>query len=140
MTDFFLTDKKCIFLFLGCFWTYLCWTDSQSYRLSHTNARGINQFYYSKDQSMKFSWKNIENWRSWKMIFFWVGHFQFFLQKNKKNFCFISMKTSSPFLWGIIYFCTMDGFFRILENISSKLICTRLYREEIHSFKLRILS
>ena len=24
------------------------------------------------DQSMKFSWKNIENWRSWKMSFLWV--------------------------------------------------------------------
>jgi hypothetical protein len=27
---------------------------------------------------MKFSWKNIENWQSWKMRFFWVGHFDFF--------------------------------------------------------------
>ena len=31
------------------------------------------------------------------------------------------------FIWGIIHFCTMDGFFRILENTSSELICTRLY-------------
>ena len=69
---------------------------------------------------MKISWKNIENWRSWKMSFFWGGHFEFF-------FCFISMKTSSPFIWGIIYFCTMDGSFRILEKTSSELICTRLY-------------
>ena len=30
-------------------------------------------FYQPKDQSMKFSWKNIENWRSWKMRFFWVS-------------------------------------------------------------------
>ena len=41
-------------------------------------------------------------------------------------FCFISMKKSSPFIWDIIYFCTMDGFFRILEKTSSVLICTRL--------------
>ena len=40
---------------------------------------------------------------------FWV----FF---SKKKICFISMKTSSPFILGIIYFCTMDGFFRILEE------------------------
>jgi hypothetical protein len=40
---------------------------------------------------------------------------------------FISMKTSNPFIWGIIYFCTMDGFFRILENISSEIICTQLW-------------
>ena len=50
---------------------------------------------------------------------------EFFL--SRPFFCFISMKTSSPFIWGIIYFCTMDGFFRILEKTSSELICTRLY-------------
>jgi hypothetical protein len=32
--------------------------------LSHINALCINQFYTSKDQSQKFSLKNIENWRS----------------------------------------------------------------------------
>ena len=62
--------------------------------------------------------KNIENWRvSGKWPFLLGGHFEF---------CIISMKTSSPFIWGIIYFCTMDGFFRILEKTSSELICTRL--------------
>ena len=35
---------------------------------------------------------------------------------------------SSPFIWGIIFFCTMDGFSRILEKKLSKLLCTRLYR------------
>ena len=55
------------------------------------------------------------------MKFFWVSHFEFF----KKSL--ISMKTSSPFIWGIIYFCNMDSFFRILEKTSSELICTRLY-------------
>ena len=53
-----------------------------------------------------------------KWGFFWVGHFDFF--------CFISMKTSSPFIWGIIYFCNMDVFLRILENTWSELIYTRL--------------
>ena len=33
---------------------------------------------------------------------------------------------SSPFISGIIYFCTFDGFFRILVKTSSELICTRL--------------
>ena len=40
---------------------------------------------------------------------------------------FFPMKISLAFVWSIIYFCTMDGFFRILKKISSKLICTRLY-------------
>ena len=60
---------------------------------------------------------------------FFSRPFWFFFSKTKtkqKN-CFISMKTSRPFIWGIIYFCNMDGFFRILEKTSSKLICTRLY-------------
>ena len=33
---------------------------------------------------MKFSWKNIENWRSWKSTFFWVGHFAFFSPNDKQ--------------------------------------------------------
>ena len=28
---------------------------------------------------------------------------------------------------GSVYFCTMDGFFRILKKVVSELICTRLY-------------
>ena len=52
---------------------------------------------------------------------FWI-----FFSKKIKN-CIISMKTSSPFIWGIINFCTMDGFFGILEKTSSELICTGLY-------------
>ena len=32
---------------------------------------------------MKISWKNIENWRSWKMRFFWVGHFEFFFASSQ---------------------------------------------------------
>ena len=34
------------------------------------------------DRQLKFSRKNFENWRFWKMHFFWVGHFEFFFQKN----------------------------------------------------------
>ena len=48
----------------------------------------------------------------------------FFFQKRKKNFCFISMKISSPFIWSIIYFCTMQW---MVSSESSKLICTQLY-------------
>ena len=34
---------------------------------------------------------------------------------------------SSHFIWGIIFFCTMDSFSRILEKKLSELLCTRLY-------------
>ena len=37
------------------------------------------------------------------------------------------MEISLAFIWDVIYFCTMEGFFRILEKTSSKLICTQLY-------------
>ena len=51
---------------------------------------------------------NIENWRFWKMTFFWVGHFEFNFYKKKFFFCFILMKIShklcvrmdgTQFLW-----------------------------------------
>ena len=45
-----------------------------------------------------------------KLTSFWVGHF-LLLHLNENQ----------------LYFCTMDIFFRILETISSELICTRLY-------------
>ena len=72
---------------------------------------------------MKFSWKNIENWWSWKMRFFlsrpfWILFSRFFfllyLNENKQSVHML-----------IIYFCTMHVFFRILEKTSSELICTR---------------
>ena len=71
------TGKKCLFWVFRPFLS-LCRTASWPYRLSHINALHINQFYWPKNQSMKFSQKNIENWRSWKTQFFWVGDFFFF--------------------------------------------------------------
>ena len=40
------------------------------YRLSHINVFCINLFYSPKEQSLKFSRKNIENWQNWKSQFF----------------------------------------------------------------------
>ena len=76
---------------------------------------------------MKISWKNIENWRSWKMRFFWGGHFEFFKSAILNFFLPHLSEKPSPFIWGIIFFCTMDGFSRILEKKLSELLCTRLY-------------
>ena len=66
--------QKCNF----CLFLSLCRTASQPYRLNHVNALCINQSYKPKDQSIKISQKNIENWRSWKMIFFFSKNFFFF--------------------------------------------------------------
>ena len=52
---------------------------------------------------MKFSWKNIENWHSWKMRFFWGGHFEFLKSAIFNFFLFHFCEKSSPFIWGIIF-------------------------------------
>ena len=45
---------------------------------------------------------------------------------SKKKILFRwKMKISLPFIWGSIYFCTRDGFFRILKKTSFKLLCTQ---------------
>ena len=46
---------------------------------------------------MKISWKNIENWCSWKMRFFWGCHFEFFKSAILIAFCFISVKKAAHF-------------------------------------------
>ena len=47
---------------------------------------------------------------------------------KKKFLCVFPLEISLAFIWGTIYFCTMEGFFTILEKTSSGLICTRLYK------------
>jgi hypothetical protein len=89
------TGKKCIFCVFRLFLP-LCQTALQPYMLSYINGLRINQ---PKDQSVKFSRKNLENWRFWKTAIlknrpFWI----FFLQK-KNFFCFILMKIS-PISYG----------------------------------------
>ena len=58
---------------------------------------------------------------------FWGGHFEFFKSAILNFFLLHISEKSSPFIWGIIFFCTMDGFSRILEKRLSALLCTRLY-------------
>ena len=55
---------------------------------------------------MKISWKNIENWRSWKMRFFWGGHFEFFKSAILIFFCFISVKNPAH-LYEVLFFSAL---------------------------------
>ena len=68
--------------------------------------------------------KNIENWRSWKMTFCLV--FSFFVFGywvfQKKNFSFINERLKAS-IYGN-FFCTKDGFFRILKKTSIYLHAT----------------
>ena len=87
------TDKKRIF----CLFLSLHRTVSQPYRLSHINALRINQSYWPKDQSTKFSQIVFENWRFWKTHFFLS--LQFWICFSKKIiFCLIPMKIGQSFL------------------------------------------
>ena len=61
------------------------------------------------------------------MRFFWGGHFEFFKSAILKFFLLHLCEKSSPFIWGNIFFCTMDGFSRILEKKLCHLLCTRQY-------------
>ena len=118
-----LKNRQKVHFFVFRLFLSLHRTTSRPYRLSHTKALRIDQSYTSKDQSQKFSRKNIENWRSpendilFRFWFLVIGLF-----KKKILFCFFNAKTK-----GSIYFCTMDGCFRILKKVLSELICTRLY-------------
>ena len=58
--------KKCIF---SLFYS-LCRTSSRPYTLNQINALRIMQTYEPKDESVKFSRKNFENWQFWKMAIF----------------------------------------------------------------------
>ena len=58
---------------------------------------------------------------------FWGGHFEFSKLAILDFFLLHISEKPSPFIRGIIFFCTMDGFSRILEKKGGWLLCTRLY-------------
>ena len=57
---------------------------------------------------MKFSQKNIENWWRWKMSFFLVGHFDFFLKKK--------FKKNGVFQWKQPWFSCQVSFFENFDD------------------------
>ena len=65
------------------------------------------------------------------MRFFWGGHFEFSKSAILIFFLLHISERPSPFIWGIIFFCTMDGFSRILEKKGGGLLCTRLYLAKV---------
>ena len=121
-------EKKAFFVFLGCFWAYvgqphdhIGWDKSMPFAsINPTNPRTNPWNFHEKIL-------RIGGAKKWGLYpFFWVGHFEFFFSRKNYFFCFISMKRPKAFIWGIIYFCNIDGFFRILEKTSLQLICTWL--------------
>ena len=113
--------KNAFFVFLGCFWAYvrqphdpIGWATLMPFvSINSTNP---------KTNPWNFHEKILRVGGAGKWGFFESAILNFFFQE-KNIFCFISMKTSSPFIWGIIHFFIIDGFFRILEKTSFQLIC-----------------
>jgi hypothetical protein len=105
-------------VFLGCFWAYV--------RQPHDHIGWATPMPFASINSTNPR-TNPWNFHEKTLRIGGAGKWGFFESAILNFFCFISMKTSSPCIWGIIYFYTMDGFFRILEKTSSELICSRLY-------------
>ena len=79
-------QKKCIFP-VFCMKLSLCRTAWWSYRLSHIDAICINLSYSPKNQSVKFSRKNIENWGYLKnSVFLGRPFWKFFCKKKIASF------------------------------------------------------
>ena len=62
--------------------------------INPTNQRTNLWFFFAK---------NIENWRSWKMSLFLVGHFDFFFQNKKLVFFSNENNLGFHMQWGIIW-------------------------------------
>ena len=75
---------------------------------------------------MKKYWELTKPWK-WLLFSFLVFGFWLLGCSKKFFFGFSVWKKPRRFIWGSIYSCTMDGFFRIFKKAVSELICTRLY-------------
>ena len=75
---------------------------------------------------MKKYWELTKPWK-WLLFSFLVFGFWLLGCSKKFFFGFSVWKKPRRFIWGSIYSCTMDGFFRIFKKAVSELIRTRLY-------------
>ena len=75
---------------------------------------------------MEKYWELTKPWK-WLLFSFLVFGFWLLGWSKKIFFGFSVCKKPRRFIWGSIYSCTMDGFFRIFKKAVSELICTRLY-------------
>ena len=97
--------KNAFLVFLGCFWAYvgqphnlIGWATPMPFALINSTNPWLV--------------KNIRNWLSWKMRFFWVGHFEFQNGRLKKT-SFSSSTNSQYFFMKISWIgpwvCRIDG-------------------------------
>ena len=119
------TDKKCVFCVFRLFWAYvgqphdhISWAKPMPFASNNsTNPR---------TDPWEFHQKILRIGGAGKWGFFEAAILNF-LSRPFWNFFLLHLcEKSSPLIWGIIFFCTMDGFSRILEKKLCHLLCTRL--------------
>ena len=118
------SQKMHFWCFLGHFWAYvgqphdhMVWVTSMPFTsINSTNPKTSPWNFGQKILRIGGAGK----WHFVLLLLFLVIGFL------KKMFCFFSMNITMAFIWGSIYFCTMEGFFKILKKALSELICTRL--------------
>ena len=110
------TGKICVFVFLGCFWAYV----GQPH--NHTNASWSLPMPFA---SINYTKPRTNPWTFHEKILRidTAGKWGFF--ETAIFFC-LSQWKKQPIYMRYHFFCTMDGFYRILEKKLSKLSCTRL--------------
>ena len=105
------------------------WFPDNLYALKYN----INNFFWYQDYLNLESYKIISR-TFWVLAILALGlksfkmsHFEFSESAILNFFLLHLSEKSSPFILGIIFFCTMDGFSTILQKKLSELLCTRLY-------------
>ena len=109
--DFKKRSKNAFLVILPVFCAYVGQPDDHTQRLRNINALRINLFYSSKDWNFREKILRIGRVGKWHFFGFWLLGFS----KKNGGFCFFPMKICLAFIWGIIYCCTMNGFFRIID-------------------------
>ena len=112
-------------MYLSCFWAYvrqphnhIGWAKPMPFTLLNSTNRRTNL--------SNFHEKTLRIGGAGKWGFFRVGHYLiFFFQKRKSFFCFISMKTSSPFISGTYNLFLHYGWF--LQNLGKDFIRTNMH-------------
>ena len=79
---------------------------------------------------MKKYWELTKPW-NWLLFSFLVVGFWLLGCSKIFFFGFDVWKKPRRLIWGSIYSCTMDGFFRIFKKAVSEIICTRLYERQM---------
>ena len=116
--------KNAFFVCLPLFWAYV-WQPDDHISLATSMLFGSIYPTHPRTNPWNHCKKILKFGRAENDIF-WFLVFGYWVFQKKIFVCFFPMEISLAFIWGIIYFCSMDGFFRILEKTTSKLICTRL--------------